>query len=104
VTGHVAVRTCVGCRQKRPKKELVRFVITREGLAVGNADGRGTYLCRSRSCLDKALKGRGLRDLRGRAEGEPMLAELTQAVEGGSSGQKDRRHPPCEATGGGAIG
>lgn len=58
------LRTCIGCRQSRTKKELIRVVRTPEGElvldATGRKNGRGAYLCRSTECLQKAKKNRGL--------------------------------------------
>lgn len=56
---HAPMRTCVGCRSGRPKREMVRVVATVEGVQVdptGKKSGRGAYLCRSRSCWDLGLK------------------------------------------------
>ncbi|MFI5271812.1 MAG: RNase P modulator RnpM [Ktedonobacterales bacterium] len=60
---HVPARTCVACRQVRPKRELIRVVRTPEGHveldATGKKSGRGAYLCAKRSCWEPALrKGR----------------------------------------------
>jgi len=56
---HIPQRTCVACRQVKPKRELVRIVRTPEGHiqvdATGKARGRGVYLCRRRACWEKAL-------------------------------------------------
>ena len=58
------LRTCVGCRQSRTKKELIRVVRTPEGElvldATGRKNGRGAYLCRNTECLQKAKQNRGL--------------------------------------------
>ena len=58
------LRTCVGCRQSRTKKELIRVVRTPEGElvldATGRKNGRGAYLCRNTECLQKAKNNRGL--------------------------------------------
>ncbi|HLH20980.1 MAG TPA: YlxR family protein [Chloroflexota bacterium] len=57
---HVPMRTCVGCRQEQPKRELVRVVRTPEGAVVvdttGKANGRGAYLCRRPECWTAALR------------------------------------------------
>jgi hypothetical protein len=57
---HVPERTCIGCRTKRPKRELVRVVRSAEGHIVidetGKYPGRGAYLCRRRDCWALALK------------------------------------------------
>lgn len=61
---HVPVRTCIGCGQTRPKRELVRIVRTPEGEIVADATGRragrGAYLDPSAECLEKGLAGGAL--------------------------------------------
>ena len=57
---HIPQRTCIGCRQVKAKRELVRIVRTPEGALVvdetGKQNGRGTYLCPCTSCWEAALK------------------------------------------------
>ena len=57
-------RMCVGCREKRDKKDLLRVVRTPEGQlvldATGKKSGRGAYVCRDPQCLKKARKSRAL--------------------------------------------
>lgn len=57
---HIPLRTCVACRQSRPKRSLVRVVRTLTGEvtpdATGKLAGRGAYLCAARPCWDAALK------------------------------------------------
>src|SRR5262245_45769163 len=52
-------RTCVACRQERPKRELVRLVRTLAGPVEtdpsGKKAGRGAYLCRYRDCWNVAM-------------------------------------------------
>jgi predicted RNA-binding protein YlxR (DUF448 family) len=61
VSKPVPQRTCVACRQIKAKKDLIRVVRTPRGeIEVdenGKKDGRGAYLCPTRECVDKALKG-----------------------------------------------
>ena len=56
---HVPQRTCVACRKKYAKRELVRIVSAGEGSVVidetGKHNGRGAYLCRSQICWKRAL-------------------------------------------------
>ncbi len=58
------IRMCAGCRERAPKKELIRVVRTPEGGllldAREKAPGRGAYLCRKVECLRKARKSRAL--------------------------------------------
>ena len=57
---HVPQRTCIGCREIRPKREMVRIVRTPDdGVEIdetGKRSGRGAYLCRRQECWDIALK------------------------------------------------
>lgn len=56
----IPMRTCCGCRESFPKKELVRIVRQPDKeLKVdltGKLNGRGAYICRNISCLQKAVK------------------------------------------------
>ncbi len=57
---HVPLRTCVACRETKPKRELVRVVLLPDGIIgvdeTGKQNGRGAYLCRQHSCWQTALK------------------------------------------------
>ena len=61
----IPMRMCVGCREMKPKKELVRIVRPPDG-GVPNIDlkgkspGRGAYVCRSIECLKRAKKTKAL--------------------------------------------
>jgi predicted RNA-binding protein YlxR (DUF448 family) len=57
---HIPQRTCIGCRETLPKRELMRIVRTSEGVrydSTGKLEGRGAYLHNKRSCWEQALKG-----------------------------------------------
>ena len=58
----IPMRQCLGCREAKPKKELIRVVRSAEGEISldfkGKAAGRGAYICRSTDCLEKARKAR----------------------------------------------
>jgi predicted RNA-binding protein YlxR (DUF448 family) len=57
---HVPQRTCVGCREVLPKRQLVRIVRTADGVRVdpsGKLAGRGAYLHDKRSCWVRAMRG-----------------------------------------------
>lgn len=61
---HVPERTCIACREKRPKWELVRIVRTPQGgLEIdprGKKAGRGAYLCKRQECWEIGLKRKRL--------------------------------------------
>lgn len=56
----IPMRMCVGCREMKPKKELIRVVHQPDGGVIldrtGKAAGRGAYLCPDKACLEKARK------------------------------------------------
>lgn len=60
----IPLRQCVGCREMKEKKNMIRVVKTPEGDylldATGKCNGRGAYLCRDKECLEKAISGHGL--------------------------------------------
>ncbi len=60
----VPMRSCCGCREKKPKRELIRVVRSPEGEVsfdiTGRKVGRGVYLCNDKACLLKAIKSRAL--------------------------------------------
>lgn len=66
---HIPLRSCVVCRAKLPKRDLVRVVMTPGGDCIvdetGKHDGRGAYVCRQEACWQAVAKsGRLARALR----------------------------------------
>ena len=60
----IPMRMCVGCREMKPKKELIRVVRPPEGSVMldrtGKASGRGAYVCPQTECLKRAIKSKAL--------------------------------------------
>lgn len=60
----IPMRQCLGCREMKPKRELIRVVRSPEGQVCidckGKANGRGAYLCPNPDCLKKAIKTKAL--------------------------------------------
>lgn len=60
----VPMRQCVGCREMKNKKELIRVIKTEEeGILIdvtGKKNGRGAYICPNADCLNKAITSKGL--------------------------------------------
>ena len=60
----IPMRQCVGCREMKPKKELIRVVRSPEGgISLdfkGKAPGRGAYVCPDSNCLKRAIKSKAL--------------------------------------------
>ncbi len=63
-TRKIPMRMCVGCREMKEKRELIRVVRSPEGeLSLdpgGKKPGRGAYVCRQGECLARAIKQRQL--------------------------------------------
>lgn len=59
----IPLRQCVGCGEMKDKRELIRVVKTTEGEFTidfkGKTNGRGAYICKCKSCLEKACKNKG---------------------------------------------
>ena len=77
----VPVRMCTGCREHKPKKELIRVVRSPEGEisidATGKKSGRGAYLCPSADCLARARKSKALE----RAFAGPIPPEVYEGLQ-----------------------
>lgn len=60
----IPMRQCLGCREMKPKRELLRVVRSPEGAIAldlrGKASGRGAYVCLSPECLKKAIRSKAL--------------------------------------------
>ena len=86
-------RTCTGCREESPKRELIRVVRTPEGEilvdAAGRHPGRGAYVCRKRECVLEAMKRNALaRALKAPVERkfyETLLLMIPEEPEGENS-------------------
>ena len=77
----IPLRQCLGCREMKPKRELIRVVKSPEGDVSldfkGKKPGRGAYLCPDRECLRRARKARSLE----RAFSVPLPEEVYAALE-----------------------
>ena len=75
---HVAIRTCVVCRQRFPKRDMLRHVRT-EGAGNGCEEdlaqikpGRGVYICSDSACRRIFSEGRGKRKRKEGKEGKEV--------------------------------
>ena len=77
----IPMRQCVGCREMKPMKELIRVVKSPEGEVSldfkGKKPGRGAYVCPDEACLKRARKAKALE----RAFSAPMPDEVYEALE-----------------------
>ena len=69
-------RQCMGCRERKSKREMIRVVRGTDGTVHlnfgGKAPGRGAYLCPNPECLKKAMKANSL--------GRALEIEIPQSV------------------------
>ena len=60
----IPMRMCVGCREMKPKRELIRVVRAPDGSVsmdpMGKKPGRGAYVCRQEACLMRAIRQKQL--------------------------------------------
>lgn len=60
----VPMRMCTGCREMKPKRELIRVVKSSEGEikldTTGRLNGRGAYICKDKNCFIKVRKSDAL--------------------------------------------
>jgi predicted RNA-binding protein YlxR (DUF448 family) len=103
---HIPIRTCLGCRQRKPKQDLLRIAAGPAGLEACAQGGRGRYVCRDASCLARTLKRKDI----GSLIGGPITDEKLQAMVSGLLGENslDDTHPERgigrKRSGGGVVG
>lgn len=85
----VPLRQCIGCREMKPKSELIRVVRSPEGEisvdGAGRKPGRGAYVCRSSDCLRRAQKSRALERAFSQKIADEVYDALAASVEGGGT-------------------
>ena len=78
-------RMCVGCREMKPKKELLRVVRTPEEEILidftGKKSGRGAYVCPDDACLNRAVKQRQLERALERAISPEVFEQLRRQIQ-----------------------
>lgn len=83
----IPMRQCLGCREMKPKKELIRVVRSPEGNISldfsGKANGRGAYVCPNADCLKRAIRGKALERAFSAAIPEEVYDRLRAEMERG---------------------
>ena len=83
----IPLRQCLGCREMKPKRELIRVVRSPEGAISldfrGKAPGRGAYVCPNPDCLKKAIKSRAIERAFETQIPEEIYAQLSGQMEAG---------------------
>jgi len=82
----VPLRQCLGCREMKAKKELIRVVRSPEGEVsldnIGKKPGRGAYVCPNATCLKRAIKSKALSRAFSAAVPESVIEDLQAQAAG----------------------
>ena len=83
-------RQCMGCRERKEKRQLIRVVRSPEGQVSldfsGKKNGRGAYLCPDPQCLKKAIKSKALDRSLEVTIPQEVLEQLEKEMEAGING------------------
>ncbi len=81
----VPMRSCVGCQEKKEKKQLIRVIRTPDDRIeldpTGRSNGRGAYICPKKECLQKAMKRHALQRSLEREIPDDIYISLSAQVE-----------------------
>lgn len=79
------MRQCLGCREMKPKRELIRVVKSPEGDIgldfKGKAPGRGAYICPDAQCLKRAIRAKALERAFSSPIPEEVYSKLNEEME-----------------------
>lgn len=84
-------RQCMGCRERKAKREMIRVVRGTDAVVSldfgGKMNGRGAYICPDPECLKKAQRSKALeRSLEVEIPAE-VYERLTKEIEVNGSGE-----------------
>lgn len=83
-------RQCMGCRERKAKRELIRVVRGTDGSVSldfsGKKNGRGAYICPSTECLKKAIRSKALDRSLETAIPQEVYDLLEKEMEAGQNG------------------
>lgn len=83
---NIPQRTCIGCNDKKDKKDFIRIVKDNENKIsidrTGKANGRGAYICDNIDCLEKAIKNKKIEKSFKMAIDESIYENLRSVISG----------------------
>ena len=83
-------RQCMGCRERKEKRAMIRVVRRTDGVVSldfsGKLNGRGAYVCPDLECLKKCRKSRSLERCLEAAIPEEVYDRLEKEMEAGANG------------------
>ena len=79
-------RQCMGCRERKAKRDMIRVVRGTDGVVSldfgGKKNGRGAYICPQLECLNKAIRSKALDRSLEVTIPEEVYARLQKEMEG----------------------
>ncbi len=86
----IPMRQCLGCREMKPKRELIRVVRSPENEISldfkGKASGRGAYICPNGDCLKRAIKAKAIEKAFEMSVPPEIYERLREQMEEGADG------------------
>ena len=83
-------RQCMGCRERKPKRELIRIVRGTDGTVSvdfgGKMNGRGAYICPNPECLRNVQRSKALERSLETPIPEEVYDRLVREMEAASRG------------------
>ena len=83
----IPLRTCIACREEKPKKEMLRIVKNAAGEIrldfSGKLAGRGAYICNNEACVKKLRRYRLLHKAFSADVSEEVYAGVEEEFLGG---------------------
>ena len=83
-------RQCMGCRERKAKRDMLRVVRQTDGTVSldfgGKVNGRGAYVCPDPECLKKAQKSRALERCLETDIPQEVYDRMTREMEGANHG------------------
>ena len=83
-------RQCMGCRERKEKRAMIRVVRCTDGEVrldfSGKLNGRGAYLCPNTECLNKAIKAKALERSLETPIPPEVVEQLRKEMEAGANG------------------
>ncbi len=80
-------RTCMGCNNKKDKKDLIRIVKNKQNEVsvdiTGKQNGRGAYICNDIQCLEKVIKSKRLEKILDIKISEEIYENIRGVILGG---------------------
>ena len=83
-------RQCMGCRERKAKREMIRVVRRTDGNVSldfgGKMNGRGAYICPDSECLKKVQKSKALERSLEIPIPDEVFERLSKEMEAGNNG------------------